>query len=146
MNFLEINGSSRQNSNSEFMAKKLLQGIPHEQIKLGQYIIHPIDDQRHSGKTWSIDDDDYLEVLEKMLEADTLIFTTPIYCYGISGLLKNFIDRWSQTLATMPKFRQQARNKSIYLMIVGGDCPFIKGLPIIQQFTYICQFLDWKFG
>lgn len=37
--------------------------------------------------------DDMAEILDKMLEADTIVFATPIYFYAIAGQMKTFIDR-----------------------------------------------------
>ncbi|MCD2255395.1 flavodoxin family protein [Agrilactobacillus fermenti] len=145
MVILEINSSSRQDSNSKFMADRLLKGLPHDCIDLNQYQINPIIDQRHSGLAWQFTKDDYLAAFNKLLAADVLVFATPIYWYGPSGLLKNFIDRWSQSLATVPDLRQKIKNKIVYLLLVGGDNPHVKGLPTIQQFEYICQFWNWRF-
>ncbi|KRN05552.1 flavin reductase [Liquorilactobacillus sucicola DSM 21376 = JCM 15457] len=145
MGILAINGSSRENSNSDVMLTCLLKGIEHNEIKLKHYAIQPIWDQRHSQKIWRAADDDYDQLLTKLIASKTIIFATPIYWYGVSGLLKNFIDRWSESLATVPNFREIIKNKRIYVLIVGGDAPHIKGLPIIEQFNYICEFLNWQF-
>uniref|UniRef100_A0A7C2BK66 Flavodoxin family protein n=1 Tax=Thermosphaera aggregans TaxID=54254 RepID=A0A7C2BK66_9CREN len=40
-----------------------------------------------------ISDDDFNNVASKLLEADGLIISTPVYWYAPSGVLKNFIDR-----------------------------------------------------
>lgn len=37
--------------------------------------------------------DDMSEILDKMQEADVIVFSTPIYFYSISGQMKTFIDR-----------------------------------------------------
>ncbi len=38
-------------------------------------------------------EDDFPKLAEKVLKADALIFSTPIYWYAPSAILKNFIDR-----------------------------------------------------
>ncbi len=40
------------------------------------------------------------EILTKMVDADVLVFATPVYFYAMSGQLKTFIDR------TVPRFRE----------------------------------------
>ncbi len=40
-----------------------------------------------------IRDDDFNKLGEKLLESEGFIIATPIYWYGVSGKLKNFIDR-----------------------------------------------------
>lgn len=37
--------------------------------------------------------DDMTEILEKMINADVIVFGTPVYFYTMSGQLKTFIDR-----------------------------------------------------
>lgn len=37
--------------------------------------------------------DDMTEILEKMIEADVIVFGTPVYFYTMSGQLKTLIDR-----------------------------------------------------
>jgi hypothetical protein len=38
------------------------------------------------------------------------------------------------------------RQKQAYVVVVGGDQPRIKGLPLIQQFQYIFDFMQMEFG
>lgn len=40
-----------------------------------------------------IQKDDAIEILEKMVEADLVIFTSPLYFWGVAGPLKSLIDR-----------------------------------------------------
>lgn len=61
----------------------------------------------------------------------------------MSGTMKLFIDRWSQTLkdANYPDFKDVMSSKKAYVIAVGGDSPLLKGLPLIEQFQYIFDFL-----
>lgn len=47
------------------------------------------------------------EILDKVIEADVLVFASPTYYYSVSGTLKNFIDR---TYAKLSKIK----NKDFY--------------------------------
>ncbi len=38
-------------------------------------------------------DDDMGEILKQMLASDLLLFSFPLYCYGMPAMLKNLIDR-----------------------------------------------------
>ncbi|WKY46323.1 flavodoxin family protein [Eubacteriaceae bacterium ES3] len=40
-----------------------------------------------------VQEDDMKELLEKYLEADLIIWSTPLYHYGISSIMKNFLER-----------------------------------------------------
>ena len=46
--------------------------------------------------------DDMSEILDKMQEADTIVFATPIYFYAISGQMKTFIDRMCARYTHLP--------------------------------------------
>lgn len=54
------------------------------------------------------------EILEKILEADVLVFATPIYFYDVCGQLKAFIDRF------LPKY-EEIKNKDLYLIATAGE-------------------------
>ncbi len=65
----------------------------------------------------------------------------------MTGAMKNFIDRWSQTLRdpNYPDFKASMSSKKAYVIAVGGDEPYIKGLPMIQQFQHIFDFVGITF-
>ncbi len=44
--------------------------------------------------------DDVASIFEKMMAADLLVYATPIYIFGVSGLMKTFIDRMNFTANT----------------------------------------------
>ncbi|EHO51787.1 flavin reductase [Lentilactobacillus kisonensis F0435] len=127
------------------MIQRLLTGVAHTGIDLADYQINEIVDQRHTGRKWQVDHDDYQSLVSKLVAADLVVFATPIYWYGVSGLLKNFIDRWSESLATDKDFKVKMMGKRIIILLVGSDDPRVKGQPIIAEFHYICDFLGWKF-
>src|ERR1700722_19335278 len=44
--------------------------------------------------------DDFLSVVQKMGDAETIVFATPVYWYAMSGLMKIFFDRLTVLLST----------------------------------------------
>ncbi|QCR32557.1 flavodoxin family protein [Lysinibacillus sp. SGAir0095] len=142
MSIAVIYGSTRENGNTEWLTEQVINGLTVERIYLREYNILPIKDERHSEAGFQEVLDDYNVVIDKVLQHDILIFSTPVYWYSMSGTMKLFIDRWSQTLRDKdrPNFREELAKKSAYVIAVGGDRPSIKALPMIQQFQYICDF------
>ncbi|HEK9101290.1 flavodoxin family protein [Bacillus pfraonensis] len=141
-----IHGSSRPNGNTEAFTHMMINGINTEQVYLRDYTVHPITDQRHDADGFQPVNDDYQHLIEKMLEHDTIIFATPLYWYGMSGYMKNFVDRWSQSLRdTSLHFKEEMKDKKMYVVIVGGDNPKLKALPLIAQFQYIFDFVGSSF-
>lgn len=147
MKVLVLQGSSRENGNTELLASLAVEGIPHTTIRLREKNILPILDQRHDPNGFSAVADDYDDVIEAVLSHDILVFATPIYWYGMSGHMKNFVDRWSQSLRDKRyAFKDALGQKQAYVITTGGDEPHIKGLPLIQQFQYIFSFVGMPFA
>ncbi|WP_339148869.1 MULTISPECIES: flavodoxin family protein [unclassified Sutcliffiella] len=147
MSIAVIYGGTREQGNTETLTKHAIQGIEVEEIYLKNHNILPIIDMRHDAQGFQNRTDDYNAIMERILDHDTLIFATPIYWYSMSGTMKNFIDRWSHSMrdAKFPDFKKRMSTKGAYVIAVGGDFPAIKGLPMIQQFKYIFEFMGVEF-
>jgi multimeric flavodoxin WrbA len=62
----------------------------------------------------------------------------------MSGIMKNFIDRWSMYYADF-SFKERMSEKEAIVVITGGDEPKVKGLTLIQQFYWIFEFMGMRF-
>lgn len=147
MSIAVIYGGTRPNGNAEILTDKVIQGIEVEKFYLKDFNVQPIVDQRHTAEGFKDINDDYNSIIERVLQHDIFIFSTPIYWYSMSGTMKLFIDRWSQTLrdSKFPQFKTSMSSKKAFVIAVGGDEPYIKGLPMIQQFQYIFDFMGISF-
>ncbi|MGX4767663.1 flavodoxin family protein [Bacillus mojavensis] len=147
MKIAVINGGTRTGGNTGILTEKAVQGLAAESIHLREYRIQPIEDFRHDSNGFRPVVDDYDSIVERILPCDILIFATPIYWFGMSGTLKIFIDRWSQTMRDprFPDFKEQMSAKQAYVIAAGGDNPKIKGLPLIEQFGHIFDFMGMSF-
>lgn len=147
MTIAVIYGGSRPNGNTESLTKAAIQGLDVEEVYLKDYFIEPIIDKRHAEEGFPEVDDDYNSIINRILPHDILIFSTPIYWYSMTGTMKNFIDRWSQTLKDKkyPDFKKQMSQKRAFVIAVGGDQPYMKGIPMIQQFQHIFDFVGTTF-
>ncbi len=147
MSIAVIYGGTRKNGNTEILTEHAIHGVQAERIYLDDYQIVPIKDSRHAKEGFQDIDDDYNLLIKRLLAHDTLVFSTPIYWFGMTGQMKTFIDRWSQTLrdSNFPEFKKQMQSKNAFVIAVGGDNPRLKGLPLIQQFQYIFDFIGISF-
>ncbi|MGE6256406.1 flavodoxin family protein [Heyndrickxia sporothermodurans] len=147
MSIAVIYGGTRPNGNAEILTDKAIQGIEVDKLYLKDFNVQPIVDQRHTAEGFQDITDDYSSIIERVLQHDIFIFSTPIYWYSMSGAMKLFIDRWSQTLrdSKFPQFKTSMSSKKAFVIAVGGDEPYIKGLPMIQQFQYIFDFMGISF-
>lgn len=143
---LVLEGSSRPNGNTEALTNVLMNGIERTTIFLREKNILPIVDKRHDEDGFSIVNDDHDALMKAVFSHDILVFSTPIYWYSMSGIMKNFVDRWSQT-ARDERFqmKEEMKRKGAYVVICGGDQPRIKGLPLIQQFQHTFHFVGISF-
>lgn len=147
MSILVINGGGRKNGNTSILTERAIKGLEIDTIDLRDHVIKAVEDGRHSPEGFTEVNDDYHEVIDRVMQHDILIFATPIYWYSMTGTLKNFIDRWSQTMRNPEynDFRERMSLKKAFVIAVGGDSPGIKGLSFIQQFHYIFEFVHLPF-
>ncbi|WP_270182662.1 flavodoxin family protein [Alkalihalobacillus sp. CinArs1] len=142
---LVLDGSQRPDGNTETLTNHVLDDIDHAKVYLRQLSIRPIHDQRHAEGGFTRVYDDHDNLIEEIINSDILVFSTPIYWYGMSGTMKNMVDRFSQAMRDERfDLKSKLADKEVYVVSCGGDNPRIKGLPLIQQFQYICDFLGMK--
>ncbi len=136
-------GGGRDHGNTAALVKEALNGYDYEWINLTKLKFNPVRDVRHQHETILDYNDDYQEVIDKVLQSDEVIFASPVYWYSVSATLKSFIDHWSETLQD-PRyvdFKEKMARINFRLIIVGGDSPRIKALPCVQQIEYSLQYL-----
>jgi multimeric flavodoxin WrbA len=64
--------------------------------------------------------DDAAAIAEKVKAADTLVFATPVYYYGMSGQMKTLLDRMN------PLYSSDYRFRKVYMLAVAAeDEPFV---------------------
>lgn len=97
---LAVVGSPRRGGNTHILVSKIADGARTigaevEEVLLGDLAIKECDGchvcwrGKDCGKK-----DDMCDVYRKIVESDVIVFGTPIYWYGPSGLMKVFIDRF----------------------------------------------------
>ncbi|MFZ5818105.1 MAG: flavodoxin family protein [Bacillota bacterium] len=147
MKVLVIYGSSREEGNTELLTEKVVEGLDCTRIYLRHQNVQPVVDKRHAPEGFQPVDDDHDAIIRQLLEHDLVIFATPLYWYGMSGPMKDFVDRWSQSLRD-PRFdfRNRVKGKRAWVVITGGADARLKGLPLILQFGHIFDFVGMEFA
>lgn len=98
-NVLIISSSPRINGNSDTLCKEFMKGAIESGhnvnlINLANKKINYCIGCRTCEKSGHcFQNDDMKDILEKVLNADVIVFSTPVYFYSMSGQLKVFIDR-----------------------------------------------------
>lgn len=100
MQVLGISGSMRKEGNTSILIKTILSrceeaGIETEFVSLSGKEIRPClgCEVCKKEKRCAIQDDDWPEIIEMVLDCDVLVLGGPTYYYDVCGHLKNFIDR-----------------------------------------------------
>jgi len=91
-------------------------------------------------------DDGYRELLlHKLLPADALVYATPIWWYGVSGILKTFIDRLFCYIAfsypDSDSVAKRLQGKRAALLLSAEESNFSARLAIVQQIQEFCRYL-----
>jgi putative NADPH-quinone reductase len=118
MNSLIILGSARSDGNTAAAARHLLDrlGGEAELVDLLQHRIEPYSYGR------SDQGDDFLGIVDRMLQCDHIVFATPVYWYAMSGGLKTFFDRLTDLTRGAGKERGRAlAGRSVWLLATGTD-------------------------
>ena len=116
-----ISTSLRANSNSEALAREFVKGaeaVGHEveYISLkGKSIAFCIGCLACQSKGHCIFNDDALPITEAVLNADVVVWATPIYYYEMAGQMKVLIDRMNSMFPKDYKFRE------VYFLATAAD-------------------------
>lgn len=108
---LVIMTSLRPCSNSDRLAEEVIRGAMEAGHQVDQISLKDKDIRFCKGcfacqKTQRcVIKDDAMEIAEKVKEADTLVFATPIYYFEMSGQMKTLLDRLNPLFPSDYKFR-----------------------------------------
>ena len=118
---LVISTSLRARSNSDQLAERLIAGakdagheVEHISLK-GKEIRFCIGCLACQKTQKCVQKDDAVEITEKVKNADTLVFTTPIYYYEMSGQMKTLLDRLN------PLYPSDYRFRKVYMLSVATE-------------------------
>ncbi|HAT97571.1 MAG TPA: NADPH-dependent FMN reductase [Acidaminococcaceae bacterium] len=118
---LVISTSLRNNSNSEKLAKSFAEGAKAagNEVELVTLLGKNIGFCKGClacQKTGHcIINDDANPITEKMLEAEVIVWATPVYYYEMSGQMKTLIDRAN------PLFPKDYKFRDVYLLTAGAE-------------------------
>ena len=139
MKILGLSCSPRKSGNTEILLSEALNGAQHEGAKAELFSvsgkeIKPCDGCYACSKTGECHiKDDMQTVYQKMIEADGIIFGTPIYVYSMTAQAKAIIDR---TFALNRREKSLA-NKVGGVVVVAGSLGIIDAVKDLYFFFTI---------
>jgi multimeric flavodoxin WrbA len=156
MKVLGVLGSPRVGGNSDILLDQALAGAKDagaevEKIILSQKKISGCMDCKKCNDTGVCTiKDDMPEIHRKILEADAIIHSVPVYFWSMTAHMKAYLDRWCAFFdgdwnwhkAYYPKMK----GKKIGLITVCGDPDVSIAEPIVYSFKNTCNFsrLKWS--
>lgn len=151
---LVLSSTPRREGNSRRLAEAALEGAAaagHETIfvHLADHITGFLRDCRQCrgpDGTCAIDDRHRQIFLDLYVPADAVIYASPIWWYGISGLLKAFLDRMFCYLSeSYPGFDEvigAVQDKRVGVVLSAEESNLSARLGIASQFGELCRYLD----
>lgn len=133
-----ILGAAKGHKNTASYAKELYSNGQLDLIDLQDYTVLPYvyDTPRR--------DDDFISIVQKMIDADRVVLATPVYWYAMSAEMKTFVDRLTNLLSEAHKSYAAALvGKKIDLVITGSDVLIPNGFTVPFNLVSIYFAMDF---
>ncbi|MEP6628241.1 MAG: NAD(P)H-dependent oxidoreductase [Ginsengibacter sp.] len=113
---LIILASGRFQSDTKSFVDFVFKDVDHTIAELLNFNISPFN---YSGNYPN--DDEFYNLIGEIIKYKTIIFATPVYWYSMSGLMKNFFDRFTDLVTIRKETGRKLSGKSMFLIAVGTD-------------------------
>lgn len=144
MKILVITGSPRKNGNSNTLADYFIKGAKdsgHNVVRFDSAFknVHPCIACNKCGMNGQcVFKDDFEFVRNNIVDADAVIFATPMYYFGISARIKAVIDRFYAINGQIHTLKKSA------LIMTYADTSPKEAEPIINHYETLLRYLGWS--
>ena len=143
MKILVLTGSPRKNGNSNTLADYFIKGASeagHQVVRFDAAFknVHPCTGCNACGMNGPcVFKDDFEFVRQHLVDADVVVFATPMYYFGISAQLKTVIDRFYALNG------QIHRPKKAALLMTYANTAASEAEPIKSHYKVLLNYLGW---
>jgi len=139
LKLLVIYGSPDNTGNSYILAGHLVKSAEAEgaEVKSANIYDHRITDvwpdyfgDALQNNFTKAEGDDMPALKDKMMGSDIIVLVTPVYWYQVSGKMKTFLDRWSDTIN--PDFSSDLAGKGLALVSTHSGINLINSSNLLQ--------------
>ena len=110
-----IFGSARSEGDTRKIINEVVKGYDVELIDLNSKHIEFYNyDHSYSDK------DEFISVIERIIDSDTIVVASPIYWFTMSAIMKLFLDRFSDLLNVEKELGRKLRGKDMFLISSGS--------------------------
>lgn len=145
MKIVLITGSPHERGTTAILAGEFGRGAleaGHEvvQFDAARKEVHPCIacERCHSAVSACLFRDDFDELRDELIEADAIVFLSPIYYYGMTAQIKTVIDRFYAIDGQLHK------NKKTALMLAFADSTMESAQGAIASFYGMADYLEWE--
>ena len=144
MKILVITGSPRKNGNSNTLADNFIKGAQeagHNVVRFDSAFknVHPCIACNKCGMNGKcVFKDDFEFIRDNIIDADAVIFATPMYYFGISAQIKAVIDRFYAINGQIHTPKKSA------LIMTYADTSSKEAQPIISHYETLLNYLGWS--
>jgi multimeric flavodoxin WrbA len=136
---LVLLGSARKDSNTKRLITSLFLDQPYNLVDLNEKLIESFNyDSAYSAS------DNFWSVVEEILKHDNLVFATPVYWYSMSGVMKNFFDRFTDLITKHKETGRKLRGKKTFLVTISNSPAIPEGFEL--PFKETSQYLGMQYG
>lgn len=154
---LAFNGSMRKSGNTNLLLQHFLNGAKENSGIVEELNAHELNLEYCRGCTrcnmvgrCTIHNDDWNEISQKILDADVLVFATPIYFHHVSAPLKKVIDRFRAFVKVqitengLLHTPWQSWDKDFVLLLSMGSSDAREADPVVDLFKFFKTILGPK--
>lgn len=144
MKILVITGSPRRKGNSAILADNFIKGAEeagHTVFRFDAAFkkVHPCTGCNHCGMDGPcVFNDDFNEVRSNIIDADAVVFASPMYYFGLSAQIKTVIDRFYAINGQIHVSKKTA------LLMTYADTVAKEAQPILSHYETLINYLGWE--
>ncbi len=133
-----IMGSSSSTGNTAKISKQISDNQGVKFIDLNQYDISYFDYEHQN------EGDDFIPLMEQLVkENEIFIFSTPVYWYNMSAVMKTFLDRFSDLLHIRKDLGYQLKTKK--MMVISNSSDSELDYDFSMNFRKSAEYLGMEF-
>ncbi len=146
MKIVVITGSPHRNGTSALLADRFIQGAMetgHDVFRFNAAFedIHPCLGCDHCGLGVSkcVQDDAMVKLNLYLIQADLVVFVTPLYYFGMSAQIKRVIDRFYAN-----DYKLTSNRKDAILMVTASQSGNWAMNGVVAHYETLLKYLDWR--
>lgn len=149
--FLFVLGSSRQDGNSEILARKAAEQLPSDVeqrwLNLADHPLPDFEDLRHDSDYARPSGDSAAVLLDATVEATDIVIVSPLYWYSVSATTKRYLDYWSGWLRIPDvDFKATMAGRTLWGVTALADDQPVVADPLVGTLRNSAAYLGMRFG